>query len=339
MKELHAAIANSGIVETVNFSSNFIKLKTGSEIIFRSAERYDSIRGYTFDYAVLDEFAFMKPDAWTEAIRPTLVVRGKKVVFISTPKGKTEFYDLYQLGQSPDYPNYRSYKATIYETPFIAPEEIEDAKRTLPENIFKQEYMAEFLDSGGEVFSNLNRISLDQWPKPQGKIYCGIDAGRAEDFTVATFMDSQGQVVEIYRQNQQDWSIMIADILKLIKKWNATVMIEVNSIGDVLFEMLKKDWQDTHPFITSAKSKNEIIEGLILDVNQQAIRIPSKTLFEPLTFEMETFTYTYNPKTRNVSYGHPSGLHDDTVLSLAITNYNRKTNKSLGSYAVMGRGR
>ena len=86
-----------------------------------------------------------------------------------------------------------------------------------------------------------------------------------------------------------------------------------------------------------SKTKNEIIEGLILDVNEMSIQIPSKTLFTALQTEMETFTYEYNPKTRSVKYGHPNGLHDDTVLSLAICNYNRKTNKSLGTYAIMGK--
>ena len=76
-KELMSAIGNSGIVQNCNFSDNYIRLKTGSEIIFRSAERYDNVRGWTFDYAVIDEAGFIKQEAWQEAIRPTLAVKGK----------------------------------------------------------------------------------------------------------------------------------------------------------------------------------------------------------------------------------------------------------------------
>lgn len=336
-KELMAAIGGSGIVASNNYSSNELTLKTGTTIYFRSAERYDNIRGMTLDYAVIDEAAFIKDDAWAEAIRPTLVVRGKKVLFISTPKGKNWFYDLYKLGDSPDYPNYKCYKGSSYDTPFIDPQELYDAKKTVPDNVFKQEYLAEFLDSGGEVFSNINRIVFDQWPKPQGKIYCGIDLGRAEDYSVATFMDSNGNVIDYYRENKSDWHDMVNAMMLKIRKHNATVLIEVNSIGDVVFEMIKKQWQDTHPFVTSNKSKNEIIEGLILDVNEASIHIPNNQLFPALTSEMETFTYEYNPKTRSIRYTHPSGLHDDTIISLALANYNRKTNKTLGSYAVIGR--
>jgi len=337
-KELYAAIAKSGIVASNNFSSSEITFKNGSTVIFRSAERYDNIRGETLDYAILDEAAFMKDDAWREAIKPTLLVRGKKALFISTPKGKSWFYDLYQLGISPDHPNYQSYTGTSYDTPYISQQEIDEAKSVLPEKVFKQEYLAEFIDGGGEVFSNIrDRTYAGDWQKPTGKVYCGIDLGKQEDFTVATFMDTNGTVIDIYRANQIEWSTMVREILERIRKWNATTMIEVNSIGDVIYEQIKKEWADTHPFVTSSKSKQEIIEGLILDFNEFSIILPSLELFPTLSHELEIFTYDYNPKTRNISYGHPPGMHDDSVISLAICNYCRKTKKSLGSYSYSSR--
>ena len=336
-KELYGAIAKSGIVKSNNYSANEITLKNGSVIYFRSAERYDNIRGMTLDYGIIDEAAFMKEDAWREAIRPVFAVKGKKVLFISTPKGKNWFYDLFQLGKSPDNPRYKSYTGSSYETPFISQEEIDDAKRTLPELVFKQEYEAQFIDSGGEVFRISEGATFGAWPRPNGKVYCGIDLGKQEDYTVATFMDSTGQVVDIYRDNKTEWHTMTNQIVERIKKWNATTMIEVNSIGDVIYEQIKRQWSDTHPFVTSSKSKNEVIEGLILDFNEDSIRIPSDSLFPPLMHELEIFTYDYNPKTRSIRYGHPTGSHDDTVMSLAIANYNRKQNKTLGTYAVMGR--
>jgi len=336
-KEIMQAIGATNIVKNCNYSENYITLKNGSEIIFRSAEKYDNIRGMTVDYGVLDEASFMKEDAWKEAIRPVFMVRGKKVLFISTPKGKNWFYELFQLARSEDYPQYVSYTGSSYDTPFIDLQEIEDAKKTLPENVFQQEYLAKFIDSGGEVFTNLDKNLMTNWGPINSKIYCGIDLGKQEDYTVATFLNAAGQVVEIYRANAQEWTTMTKEILQGIKKYNATVMVEVNSIGDVIYEQIKREWQDTHPFITTSKSKNEIIEGLILDINESNIMIPDSQLFPWLLNELEVFTYDYNPKTRSIRYGHPSGLHDDCVISLAIANYNRKQNKTLGTYAVMGR--
>ena len=82
---------------------------------------------------------------------------GKKVLFISTPKGKNWFYELFQLGESPDFEDYQSYKGSSYDTPYIQLVDIEDARRVLPENVFRQEYEAKFIDSGGEVFQNLTK--------------------------------------------------------------------------------------------------------------------------------------------------------------------------------------
>ena len=336
-KELYQAIAESGLIKTNNFSDNSLTLKNGTEIYFRSAERYDNLRGMTCDYGVLDECAFMKGDSWKEAIRPIFAVRGKKVLFISTPKSKNWFYDLFQLGLSPDYPRYKSYTGSSYDTPFIEREEIEDARKTLPQQIFEQEYEAKFIDNGGEVFQNLKENQFHNWPQQNGNVYCGIDLGRADDYTVATFIDKSGQVLEIYRNNQTQWSVMTQEILALIRKWNATVMIEVNSIGDVIYEQIKKEWQNTHAFVTSAKSKPEIIEGLILDFSESNIRIPHKDLYPHLIHELELFSYEYNPKSRQVRYGAPAPHHDDTVMSLAIANYNRKQNSTIGTYAVMGK--
>jgi hypothetical protein len=331
-KELNEAIKNSNIVETCNYSESYIKLRTGSEIYFRSAERFDNIRGYTFDYAIIDEAAYIKEEAWTTAIKPTLAVRGKKVLFLSTPKGKNWFYNLYQIGLSDDNTNYKSYKGSSYDTPFINDEEIEDAKKTLPKNIFRQEYLAEFLEGGGEVFSNIDNNTYDQWPTTYDKIYCGIDLGKQEDYTVATFVDKNGNTVEIYRNNRTEWNTLINDLSALINKYNATTLIEVNSIGDVIYEQLKKKVKSIEPFVTSNKSKLEIIEGLILDFNENNIKIPSKKLFSPLYDELGYFTYEYNPKSRSIKYGHPNGLHDDCIISLALANYCRKTQSTKGTY-------
>jgi hypothetical protein len=336
-KEIVAAITESGIIKSNNYSANELELINGSQIIFRSAERYDNIRGLTCDYGWIDESAYMKNDAWKEAIRPVFAVRGKKVVFTSTPKGRNWFYELFQLGMNPDHPRYKSYTGSSYDSPFISLEEIEDAKRTLPPKVFQQEYEAKFLESGGEVFVDIEKNTFKQWPQATGKCFAGIDVARASDYTCCTIIDSEGKIVDMYRNNQTEWSVMIQDILKLLKKWNATAMIEVNSIGDIFYEQIIKEWQDTHPFLTTNKSKNEIIEGLILDMNELTVQIPHKSLWPHLHYEMEIFTYDYNPQSRTLRYSHPDGANDDTIIATALANYNRKQNRQVGTYAYIGR--
>ena len=333
-KELEGAIRDSNLIDSINYSTNYLKLKNGSEIFFRSAERYDNIRGYTFDYAVIDEAAFMKEEAWTEAIRPTLAVNGKKVLFLSTPKGRNWFYNLFALGYEND--RYSHYQAKSIDSPYITEEEVDDARLTLPPNIFKQEYEAEFLDDGGEVFTKLSECSFEEWPKHRStKYFAGIDLGRQEDFTVVTILNAEYQVVDIYRANQKPWEQLVAEMARFINRYNAIAQVEVNSIGDVIYEQLKTRVKKLQPFTTTAKSKVDIIEQLVYSINNRELSIPSMKLFEPLYNELSHFTYEYSPKSRSVKYGAPNGLHDDCVMSLAIAYDTLRKNTKYGSYSWM----
>ena len=335
MEELNDAIADSRITEKVNFSNHEIHLLNGSKIYFRSAENYDALRGYTFDYLLVDEASYIKEQGWRAAIQPTILVKGKKCILMSTPRGKDFFYEMYQLGQSQDHPNYQSFKMTYEGNPFVDMEEINAAKKTLPSAIFKAEYEGEFIDGESMVFQNYTNCTFEAWPNPTGQVYLGVDLGRESDYTCATAIDSNGNVVEIYRDNQKDWSYMVDQIVAMASKYRAHVMVESNSIGSPVIEMIQKKYVKVEGFTTTNKSKKEIIEGLILDFAEETISIPSVELFEPLHGELDVFEMKYSPKSRSVIYAAREPFHDDLVMSLAIANYFRKQNR--GQYAVLGR--
>jgi len=336
MEDLYEAIKDSGIVEATNFSNHEIKLKTGSKIYFRSSEREDGLRGYTFSYLFLDEASYQTEDAYRRAIEPTALVHGKKVVLFSTPRGRDWFYNMYELGQNPEYPNYASVRMEQGDNPYINQEEVQAAKKVLPDAIYRAEYLGEFLEGESMVFSNFKTNTFSQYPPRNGKVYIGVDLGRESDYTVAVAMDQSGNVIEIYRDNQKDWDVMQSNILMLARKYNATIMIETNSMGTVIFESIKKQYQDTHPFVTSNSSKKDIVESLILAFNENQIRIPDANLFPELHHELEVFEMSYNPTTRNVKYAARTPFHDDMVIALCISNWNRIQNKSYGTYTVMG---
>ena len=90
----------AAIIKSKNIMAKRIVLNNGSEIHFKSAENAESIRGYTFDYAVWDEAAFVKDDI-LKVLRPTLSVHGKKCLIVSTPYIKNWFYDYAMMGEKP----------------------------------------------------------------------------------------------------------------------------------------------------------------------------------------------------------------------------------------------
>ena len=324
-----AFIKRPEIYKNINKGDLIVEYRNGSTIQFFSSERYDNIRGYTFDYLICDEFAFMDSEAWTEVLRATVLVKGKKVILISTPRGKNHFYHLHQLDSV--NPQYKSFSMSSYDNPMINRSEIDDAKLTLPEHIFKQEYMAEFLDGGSGLFLHINYSThVDTSPK----YYAGLDLGRADDYTVLTIFNQQGQMVFVDRWRQTTWSNIVAEVCKHINTYQAFTFVEVNSIGDAIFEQVQKGVMHRdriYPFVTTSKSKQDIIEALIVANNNKEVQ------FLPVDWlrkEFEVFTYEYNPSSKSVKYSAPSGFHDDGVMATCIAYYSLKANKNSGIYNV-----
>lgn len=335
--ELVSAIADTGLTVSMNKSELFITFINGSIIYFRSGEREDSLRGYTLDYLIMDEAAYQKDAVWKTVLRPTTLVSGKKVLFISTPKGKNWFYEIAMRGYSEEYPKYKTYHATSYDTPFITMEELDEAKLSLPDSIYKQEILAEFIDNGGEVFTNLQQnCLLDTYPQKESsdKYFAGLDVGRASDYTVLTILNSKGQVVRIFRQRQNTWNVIVSEVVKHLKDFNARCTIEINGVGDPIYEQLKKQYPNVEPFTTTNDSKQNLVEDLILSLNENKLVLPTANLNPDLYRELTTFTYEYSPKTRRVKYGAQSGFHDDMVMSLALSNYCLKKKVNYGSYVI-----
>jgi len=305
------------IYRGVNKSELIIEYKTGSTIQFFSAERYDNIRGFTFDYLVCDEFAFMDEEAWTEVLRATVLVKGKKVLLISTPKGKNHFYTLYNLNGV--NAQYKSFTMTSYDNPLINPQEINDARATLPDHVFRQEYLAEFIDGGSGIFTPV-------YSNVTGgvKYYAGVDLGRADDYSVLSIFNEKGNQVFIDRWRHDTWHNITSKIAKKIDEYNAITLVEVNSIGDAILEQIRGKVakpRNINPFVTTAKSKNDAIESLAVGTQQ------SEATFLPVDWlqkEFDVFTFEYNAKSRTVKYGAPYGFHDDGIMATAIAWHSLK---------------
>ena len=315
----------------INRGDLIIEFDTGSTIQFYSADAYDSIRGETFDALICDEFAFFKPEAWNEVLKATVLVRGKKVLILSTPRGKNQFYQLYNLAEHNK--NYVSFRGTSYDNPFIDPEEIEEAKRNLPEHVFKQEYLAEFLDSGGSVFTNIKECIKES--KASSNLFFGVDLGRSDDYTVLTICDKDNVEVYCERWRHMEWSTIINNIVTQLNKYKPSGYVESNGAQDAIYEQIRNkvnyNKNSVQPFVTTSKNKQSIIESLIVEFEAQTKGILG---LDWQINELEVFTYEYNVKSRQIKYSAPTGLHDDYVMSRAICNNAIKTMKSSGKYFV-----
>lgn len=127
--------------------------KNGSEIVLKGADNPDSLRGSGLDGLVVDEFASIRNvnRVWQEVLRPTLTDKQGWCLFISTPKGKDAFWDLWMKGQRGE-DGYKSWRFKTEDNPYIPRSEIKEAKEQLNERYFRQEYEASFEDFTGLIY-------------------------------------------------------------------------------------------------------------------------------------------------------------------------------------------
>ena len=140
------------VIQSSHVNNLDITLINGARIYVRGADRPDTLRGVSLTYAVLDEVADIKPEAWEQVIRASLSDKKGRGLFIGSPKGRNWFHDLWKLGQDEQDSDWKSWHFTTADNPLIDPTEIESAKKTLSTFAFKQEYMASFSNAGADVF-------------------------------------------------------------------------------------------------------------------------------------------------------------------------------------------
>jgi len=274
-------------------------------IWFLSADNPDNIRGYGFQGLVIDEAASVPKKVWQYVLRPTISQTLGWAVFVSTPKGRNWFYDLHTRGRDPYENDYASFVFPSNASPYFPESEWEDAKRTLPEDVFRQEYEAEFLEDSAGVFRHVDGCLVCEADVPcPGKVrdvVVGCDVAKHTDFTVLIAMDAEtGRCFAIERFNQLDWPVQRERILGFVGRYRGRLILDATGLGDPIYDDLKRVYADVEPFKLTAGSKVELIQRLIVAVEQRRISWPGGSnhggrggteSWEVLTNEMKGFEY------------------------------------------------
>jgi hypothetical protein len=145
----------SDAVASKNETDLSLTLINGSTIALRGADNYDSLRGVGLDALVLDEYADMTAEVWTEVLRPALSDKLGKALFIGTPAGFNHLYDLWI--EADGKPDWKAWQFTTANGGNVSPEELEAARRDLDERTYNQEYLASFESLTGRVYYEFDR--------------------------------------------------------------------------------------------------------------------------------------------------------------------------------------
>lgn len=301
-------------------------LPNKSKISFWTAENEDAIRGQEFHLVVMDEAAMYKSaNLWQSIVRATLSQTKGRAYFLSTPRGRNWFYDLYQLGDplNSHYDTSGEHKSWCFPSinaPGMTQDELDKIRKAVPERFYRQEYLAEFLIDSGEVFKGVTRVSIgDYYEEPYaGDFVFGVDLARKNDYTVIQVLDMNNlRQVDSLVINSMSYPEQRRELYGLWQKWKPlTVLVETNKGGDAFVDDLREQYPEiqVEGFFTSESSKKEIIDRLAIKIQNEDIILLND---RDQVAELQAYEMKLTPSGK-IKFDAPYGMHDDRVMSLAI---------------------
>jgi hypothetical protein len=295
-----------------NKSELSLTMPNGAVIWFKSADNPDTLYGDDVHAAVFDEFTRAKQEAWF-ALRSTLTATGGRCKFIGNVKGKGNWgYKLAQMARQ-EHGNgvYAYFRITAYdavEAGILTLEEVEDARINLPEHVFKALYLAEASDDGTNPFGE-RHIFACQKPLSELPAVCyGVDLAKSVDYTAIVGLDAYGNVCHLERF-QLDWH---ATKLRILALPLVPTLVDSTGVGDPVVEDLQRENTHIEGFKFTRSSKQQLIEGLAVAIQQQLVGLPEGVLVE------ELLNFEYEHTRTGTRYTAPEGMHDDCVIALGL---------------------
>lgn len=310
-----------------------IKIRGDRKIWFKSGEKPDNLYGEDVQAAVIDEASRTRPEVW-HALRTTLTATRGPGRMIGNVKGrKNWFYDLARRAEKGEQglSYHKLIAADAVAAGVLSAEEIEGARRDLPEAVFKELYLAEPNDDGGNPFGSTATImarvrTLSRKPV----VAWGWDVAKSIDWTVGVGLDEDNAVAE-FERFQLPWPETIKRIQ--LKTGRTPAIIDSTGVGDPVTDILQREFGTNFVgFKYNMNSKQQLMEALAVAIQSGEVSYP----FGPIVIELQSFEFHYGRT--GVKYGAPEGEHDDCVCALAQAIMCRANNRGLEVWKKLGGG-
>lgn len=304
-----------------NETERLLELPGRGRIRAKTAWDADTLRGDYADLLILDEYSLMDPSTWEEVGAPMLLDNDGDAVFIGTPKRRNHFFHLYQRAVADTSGRWEAWHFTSYDNPYLSAQALAEITQDMTEEAYRQEILAEFLESEGAVFRNLAACMTapgNELPESHRghMIVAGVDWGKQQDFTaISVVCATCRRELARDRFNQIDYAFQRARLQALWERWNiGYINAEANAMGEPVIEQLQRDGLPVHGFTTTAATKPPLIESLALALERGECRWIADPIW---TGELEAYERRVNQTGRS-TYSAPQGMHDDTVMARAL---------------------
>jgi len=308
---------------TANESELTIRLVNGSTVAFKSGEKPDNLYGEDVYAAVIDEASRLREEAW-HAVRSTMTATRGPIRIIGNVKGRKNWAYILARRAETGERGWHYAKLTAFDAAdagVIETSEIEQARSMLPESVFKELYLAEPSDDGGNPFGMQAIRDCIAPLSRQSPVLFGVDLAKSVDYTVSIGLDAEGRVA-FFDRFQEPWEETCRRLATRIGYTPA--LVDSTGVGDPIVERLQRELPNVMGFNFSSSSKQKLMEGLALAIQTQDIYYPEG----PIVTELEAFSYEYTRT--GVRYSAPGGLHDDCVMALGLAVHARTNVAGIG---------
>lgn len=286
---------------------------------FRTADNPDHLYGSAVSSVVLDEASRMK-DAAVDAVYSTTTRTRGPMRLIGNVRGRANrHYQWSRKGEAgePGFAYHRLTADDAVAAGVFRAEDVEQASRTMPHAIFRELYYCEPADDGGNPFGvdSIRACAELNGGKPSGKPVAvwGLDIARKRDWAVLIGLDHARHVAQIHRWHGLSFGALVGEVARIVGRGSkACVVCDATGVGDAVVEQLVAARVWCEPFIFSAPSKQGLMEGLALALQQGRTSVVDG----PHRVELEAFEY--DVRQGRVVYGAPASMHDDCVCAHAL---------------------
>ena len=248
-----------------NAKDKVIEISNGSTVRMGSVNQVDSCVGRSYDLIIFDEAALADgKDAFNVALRPTLDKENSKALFISTPRGRNNWFsEFFYRGFSDEFPEWCSIRATYQDNPRMSETDIAEARKSMSEAEFKQEYEADFNTYEGQIwkFNFETQVKdLSQLDTSRMDVFAGLDVGFKDPTAMCVIAydweNEKYYLVDEYLNNERTTEQHAEEIQKLIDRWDIDY-IYIDSAA----QQTRFDFAQNYD-ISTINAKKSVLDGI-----------------------------------------------------------------------------
>ena len=248
-----------------NAKDKVIELSNGSTVRMGSINQVDSCVGRSYDLIIFDEAALADgKDAFNVALRPTLDKDNSKAIFISTPRGRNNWFaEFFYRGFSEEFPEWASIKATYADNPRMSETDIAEARKSMSEAEFRQEYEADFNTYEGQIwkFNFETQVKdLSQFEAGSMDVFAGLDVGYKDPTAMCVIAydwdEDKYYLLDEYFDAEKTTEQHATQIQRLIDRWDID-FIYIDSAA----QQTRFDFAQNYD-ITTINAKKSVLDGI-----------------------------------------------------------------------------